>query len=250
MRYCTARGMRRYVLLGVMVFGAGVGAWFGAKLWARHSDAGAGRRGLVAIDGASVELRHNSRTEPIEHEFRLLNPTSAPIEILDVETGCACVTTSTSAGTVGPGEVFPLRIKLTAFPMDFAEERRVVRVTTSDPEPLVLELRVRLPLPEQVLYRPEALYFYPLPGEERVSRSVGLRVPKHHGRTLTREDVVKVACDRVAVELTELPASDMYFEYRLTAAMDASDVLPASACVRVNTGRDPLTIPLLCHKAP
>lgn len=237
--------MHRHVLLGLFVFGASLALWFGAKLCAKHLiDDGPWPQGLTVVGGPTAELRHDSRTVPLEHEFRLVNSSATPIEIVGVETGCSCVTTSATAGTVGPGEEFPLRIKLTAFPMDLAEERRTVRVLTSRPEPLVLELRVRLPLPERVMYRPEAVYFYPLPGEQRVTRTVGLRIPKHRGRALTPADVVKVDCGSVAVELTAMPATDMYLEYRLTVVKDAAAVLPAGACIRVNTGSETVTIPL------
>src|SRR5206468_11265292 len=92
--------MHRHVLLGLLVFGASLALWFGAKLCAKHlADDGPESPGLTVVGGPTAELSHDSRTTPLEHEFRLVHPTATPIEIGGVETGCSCVTTSATTGT-------------------------------------------------------------------------------------------------------------------------------------------------------
>ncbi len=200
--------------------------------------------GLISIGGPVVEVRHDSRSQPLECDFQLYNPTSEPIIIRSVETGCSCRTASAESGTVGPGETFPLRIKVTAFPIDLAESRSTARVETSAPKPLILEIRVHLPLPKKTLFRPQILYLDPLPGKDEVARTVGIRVPKHCAKPLREADIIKVKCPEVDVKLTEMAPTDMYFEYQLKVKMKAGSKLQSDAGLRLDTGCNPVSISL------
>ena len=209
-----------------------------------HEGAGRPQPGLVPVGGPVAEIRHGSRYEPLEWEFRLHNPTPEPITIRKVEAGCSCLVVSSDSGTVGPGETFPLRLKIKSFPMEQAESRQKVWVQTSAGKPLPLEVRVHLPLPEKAVFRPQVVYLDPLPGEERVARTVGVRVPKQCARPLAAAAVRKVHCPEVDVELTAQPPSDMYFEYQLKVSIDSTRKVAPDARLRLDTGCNPLEIGL------
>lgn len=234
----------RHILFIAALGGWPLVSWFLAKEADEFRSKHVEEQGLVPIGGTVVEISHGSRHQPLECEFPLYNPTSEPISIRRVETGCSCSVASVNSATIGPGERFSLRIKVASFPMDSAEAKQIIRVETSSPKSLFLEIHVHLPLPTQTVFRPQVVYLDPLAGEALVTRTVGIRVPKQCARPLTDADIIKVNCPQVHAELATMPPSDMYFEYQLRVRIKSIDKVSSDARLRLNTGCNPISIEL------
>lgn len=237
----------RVLLILLITLPASGGAWYAATLAGPHlfspGDHPPGS-GLVAEGGPVAEVEHNARTGSVEHVFRLTNRGAVPLEVERIGTGCACTAAEAVAGPIHPNESRDLRVRVTAFPVDEAVTTQEITVVLAGGQPpLNLKFKVRLPLPERTLFRPDVVYLMPQAGEARVTRTVGVRVPKHRGVMLTTQDVVKVGCEGLEVSLAELSPTDMFREYRLTVTGPAAPA-HVGAKLRISTGCDVIEIPV------
>jgi hypothetical protein len=242
--------MRPLVCFCLLAPPACLGAWYAATLAAARLDHRGGgghppEAGLVVEGGPVAEVEHHSNTGPVEHVFRLTNRSSAPIEVERVEAGCSCSIAGEATGLIPPGETRDLRVTMVSLPIDVAVASQDFTAVLGDGGRLVLTLRVKLPPPRRSLFRPMALYFMPNEGETRITRTVGLRVPKHCGVKLTARNASKVNCDDLEVSVTEMPPTELYYEYQLTVVAPASAASrPNGASLRIATGCDEVNIPV------
>jgi hypothetical protein len=192
-------------------------------------------RQLTVLGPSDVEIDLPRRDRSLSYTFQLHNPTKEDIRVHKVECGCSCMASKLETPVVQAGQTVPLEIKINTFDAYKPSYVESVRVTT-DVGVLDLQIHGRLPLPQQVMYRPQVVYLEQIAGLPVVERVVMVRVPKQCSKEITDGDISLVGCAGVKAEISEDPPSELYREYtiRLTAMVDQLDI--TTGALRLETG--------------
>ncbi len=221
-------------------------AWYAGTLATTPANGGSKVTAGLEVEGGPVaEVDHASRTTPVEHTFRVANRSTTPVPIERIETGCACTVADATTDPVQPGEVRDFRVRVTALPMNDLIGSQSVRVVLGGGfDPLVLQLRVRLPPAEQVLARPTTVSLTPEDTIVGSTRTVLVCVPNRCARPLSAADIRRVGCaDAVEVGVDEAEPSPMFREYRLTITVkNGRGLVPTGACLRISTECGDVTV--------
>lgn len=201
---------------------------------------------VLKVEGGYVaEVNHDPRRGALEHTFYVQNISTSTVVIERISPSCSCMLMDGGTGELDPGQSRSFRLRMATFPIDVAEVRQEVNlILAGRSESLTLTLVVKLPLPEVPLYRPDAVYFSPLPDEMRVTRTVNIRVPKHCGVELTSEHIQRVSCKDLEVTLSQHSPTELFREYVVTLIADAKRMTFKSGSVRIHTGCKIIEVPV------
>ena len=194
-----------YLTLGVLAL-CGAGYNVGVLI------AGDVSKGLDVIGPARIAVDHPDRTKPLEVAFRLRNPTSHPIRIVDVETDCRCTTGSLSGRDVPPGESVELTARVDSFDTYQNEFDHRIAVQTTD-GPLELRVAGTIAPEREVLVSPRLLHLERDADGEWPGRMVRLRVPKGCARDPVAVEVRPLLLGTTGFDVVEEPPSGPYRNY-------------------------------------
>ena len=194
-----------YLALGVLAL-CGAGYNVGVLI------AGDVSQGLAVIGPARIAVDHPDRTTPLKVAFRLRNPTSHPIRIVDVKTDCRCTTGSLSGRDVPPGASVELMARVDSFDTYQNTFDHQITVQTSD-GPLELRVAGTIAPEREVLVSPRLLHLERDADGQWPGRMVRLRVPKGCSRDLVAIEVRPLMLGPTGFDVVEEPPSGPYRNY-------------------------------------
>jgi hypothetical protein len=83
----------------------------------------------------------------VRGKFAFKNPAGATVHIVDLTTSCGCTVAKTASPDIAAGAAGTINFVFTIGARTGLQEKRIFVQTDESPDPVVLELRVRLPDP-------------------------------------------------------------------------------------------------------
>lgn len=105
----------------------------------------AGTAGALEWNVRQLSLTPASGATEMRGRFEFSNPSRAAVHIVDLTTSCGCTVATTASSDIPAGSRGTINFVFTVGKRSGLQEKKIFVQTDESPDPVVLELRIRLP---------------------------------------------------------------------------------------------------------